>query len=211
MDGLDPFLANLNPMIRYLDYHAHGGHGLPHQPAGRPRRQLLPRSRASRDPRHLSRQLSIYISPESLSIYPERLDTNRGNGYLLPFAIGNRFSASQGEVFPSFDCDNTSDFAGRRIGQRRARQRPGLERPALEPAAAEGVVVPALLAARTPQTPPRSRSPRRCAACTISRRTSPEQLGGDRALQPRRIACGGGLPARRWSRPPACRRLSRPE
>jgi hypothetical protein len=47
------------------------------------------------------------ITAESLAIHQERLHTNRGNGYLQPFAIGNPFSAAQNEIFPSHDCDNT--------------------------------------------------------------------------------------------------------
>jgi hypothetical protein len=47
------------------------------------------------------------LNPESLSIHPQRLATNRGNGYLMPFSIGNERSTREGQVFPSFDCANT--------------------------------------------------------------------------------------------------------
>ena len=47
---------------------------------------------------------------ESLSVYPQRLNTNRGNGYLQPFAIGSFFPTTQAEIFPDHDCDNTSSF-----------------------------------------------------------------------------------------------------
>jgi hypothetical protein len=50
--------------------------------------------------------MSIF-NAESLSIWPERLRTNRGNGYLLPGAIANPRSASEGEVFPNHDCART--------------------------------------------------------------------------------------------------------
>src|SRR5262249_25509723 len=39
-------------------------------------------------------------------------NTNRGNGYLQPFAIGSFFPTSQAEIFPNHDCDNTSSFSG---------------------------------------------------------------------------------------------------
>ena len=50
--------------------------------------------------------MTIFTS-ETLSIYPSRLTTNRGNGYLQPFAIGNPYSSSQNEIFPNHDCNNT--------------------------------------------------------------------------------------------------------
>jgi hypothetical protein len=66
--------------------------------------------------RNVSRQMGI-ISPESLSIYPTRLPTNRGNGYLQPYAIGNPNSSHQGELFPNHDCDNTGASGGLGGGQ----------------------------------------------------------------------------------------------
>ncbi len=106
MIGLDPFLANFNPIVRYLDfYKAQVGDFLANPSAGTA--GFLPAAPGQANPRHLSRQMSI-LTQESLSIHPNRLATNRGNGYLLPFALGNERSASEGEVFPSFDCANTN-------------------------------------------------------------------------------------------------------
>jgi len=48
------------------------------------------------------RQLS-YLSTESLSVHPERLETNRGNGYLQPLAL-NSYASARGGIFPNFDC-----------------------------------------------------------------------------------------------------------
>ena len=105
MVALDPFLANLNPIVRYLDfYKAIAGDFLANPSSATS--GALPPIAAQSNPRHLSRQMSIFHG-ESLSIHPTRLRTNRGNGYLLPFAIGNPRSNAEDEVFPSFDCLNT--------------------------------------------------------------------------------------------------------
>ena len=53
------------------------------------------------------------FTPRVLSIYQNATGTNRGNGYLQPFAIGNPYSSSQGEIFPSHDCNNT--FGGQQV------------------------------------------------------------------------------------------------
>jgi phospholipid/cholesterol/gamma-HCH transport system substrate-binding protein len=106
LEELDPFLANLNPVIRYLefqrasvvDFLVSPGVALSGQFIGAP---------GDPAPRHGLRQLS-YVSPESLSIYPHRLNTNRGNAYLAPGAL-NSYSSAVNGIFPSFDCKNT-DF-----------------------------------------------------------------------------------------------------
>jgi ABC-type transporter Mla subunit MlaD len=107
LTALDPFLANLNPILRYLsaysgnvtDFIANPSAGLadtlapvPGQPA----------------PRHALRQIG-YISPESLTIYPTRQNYNRGNSYLPPNGIGNPQSVGNNELFPSHDCRNTGN------------------------------------------------------------------------------------------------------
>jgi phospholipid/cholesterol/gamma-HCH transport system substrate-binding protein len=111
MDGLDPFLANFNPLVRWLDYQAPvvtdflGN--IPSATEG-----YLPTQVGQSAPLHISRQM-LMLTPESLSIYPSRLPTNRGNGYLQPFAIGNPYSSSQAEIFPNHDCNNT--FGGQPV------------------------------------------------------------------------------------------------
>jgi hypothetical protein len=53
------------------------------------------------------------FTAESLAIYQKRLATNRGNGYLQPFAIGSLDPTTQAEIFPSHDCNNT--FGGQQV------------------------------------------------------------------------------------------------
>ncbi len=115
MIALDPFLANLNPIIRYLDFYKPIAGDFLANPSSATSGHLPPVATQS-EPRHLSRQMSIFHG-ESLSIHPQRLRSNRGNGYLLPFAIGNPFSNLQNEIFPSFDCANTDTTGGLGGGQ----------------------------------------------------------------------------------------------
>jgi len=107
-DGLDPFLANLNPVVRWLDYQAPVVTDFLANPSSSTA-DFLPFQSGQSAPLHLSRQMSMF-TPETLSVYQSRLSTNRGNGYLQPFAIGNPYSSTQGEVFPSHDCRNTFNY-----------------------------------------------------------------------------------------------------
>jgi phospholipid/cholesterol/gamma-HCH transport system substrate-binding protein len=108
MDGLDPFLANFNPLLRWLDYQAPVVTDFLANPSSSTA-NFLPFESGQNAPLHLSRQMTILTS-ESLSIYNRRLVTNRGNGYLQPFAIGSFLPTTQAEIFPSHDCNNTSNF-----------------------------------------------------------------------------------------------------
>ena len=109
LDQLDPFLANLNPVLRYLEFQkgtvadflmapsvALSGQyqGIAGDPA----------------PRLGLRQLG-YAGQETLSIWPSRLPTNRGNAYLPPNALVS-YSAAQNGIFPNFDCKNTDYSPG---------------------------------------------------------------------------------------------------
>ena len=104
LDRLDPFLANLNPVIEYLryqrrtvtDFLAAPGVGLAGAVEG------LPGDPA---PRHYLRQLSI-TNNETLSMWPNRLPTNRGHGYVADGVL-NGFDAASNGIFPNFDCKNT--------------------------------------------------------------------------------------------------------
>ena len=102
IDQLEHFLANFNPILRYLNYQkatvadfltgpgaAMAGvlDGFPSDPARR----------------HFLRQLTV-TGTETLSIHPNRVNTNRGNGYLADAVLNA--SGAQG-IFPSFDCRNT--------------------------------------------------------------------------------------------------------
>jgi phospholipid/cholesterol/gamma-HCH transport system substrate-binding protein len=110
MDGLNPFLQNLNPLLGWLDYQAPVVTDFLANPSSSTA-DFLPFNPAQHEPLHLSRQMTIFTT-ETLSVYQQRLNTNRGNGYLQPFAIGSFFPTTQGEIFPSHDCDNTSNFLG---------------------------------------------------------------------------------------------------
>jgi ABC-type transporter Mla subunit MlaD len=111
MDGLDPFLANFNPLLRWLDYQAPVVTDFLANPSSSTA-DFLPFQGGQGAPLHLSRQMTI-VTAESLSIYQKRLATNRGNGYLQPFAIGSLYPSTQGEIFPSHDCNNT--FSGQPV------------------------------------------------------------------------------------------------
>jgi ABC-type transporter Mla subunit MlaD len=110
MDNLDPFLSNLNPVVRWLDYQAPVVTDFLSNPASATS-EFMPFEPGQSAPLHLSRQMTIFTT-ETLSVYPKRLNTNRGNGYLQPFAIGSFFPTTQAEIFPNHDCDNTSSFLG---------------------------------------------------------------------------------------------------
>ena len=101
---LDHFLANINPLLRYLefqkgtvaDFIAGPGTAMSGSLDGFP---------ADPARRHYLRQLTV-LGTESVSITPNRLNTNRGNGYLAPGAL-NGFSAAAFGIWPNWDCRNT--------------------------------------------------------------------------------------------------------
>ncbi len=101
---LDPFLADLTPILRYLEYQSPtitdflagpavslsgAADGLSSDPA----------------PRHYLRQFSL-LSTETLSLSPNRLATNRGHGY-LPDGVLNGYALTRNGIFPQYDCKNT--------------------------------------------------------------------------------------------------------
>ena len=104
LDRLDPFLANLNPVVRYLGAFRHMVTDfLAGPPAGLA--ATLPPQPGQVSPRHYLRQ-AIYTSTETLAVHPERLETNRGNGYPQPLSLNGLQSAQSG-IFPNFDCKPT--------------------------------------------------------------------------------------------------------
>ena len=144
MQRLDPFLANFSPIIRYLDFYAPVVTDFLANPAAGTAGALPPDPGGIQtEPRHLSRQLSNLTEPnaESLSVWPNRIASNRGNGYLMPFALANPVSASQGEVFPNIDCENTG-VTTQGLGSNMVTPEPtpqGTPGPASDPPAREGV------------------------------------------------------------------------
>src|SRR4051794_4487083 len=67
MDGLDPFLANFNPLVRWLDYQAPVVTDFLSNPSSSTA-DFLPFQSGQSAPLHLSRQMTIFTS-ESLSVY----------------------------------------------------------------------------------------------------------------------------------------------
>jgi ABC-type transporter Mla subunit MlaD len=163
--AMDPFLANFNPILRYVDYGAPNVADFLANPSSATS-GTLPPVPGQTGPRHLSRQLGI-ISPETLSVHQERLPTNRGNGYIQPFGIGNSFSANQEELFPNHDCDNTGATGGLGSGQ-------VTRDPASTPSVHEGLFPLSVL---TPTDP--SQATTAYAACTLAP-NYPAQFGGGR-------------------------------
>jgi phospholipid/cholesterol/gamma-HCH transport system substrate-binding protein len=104
LEALDPFLANLNPVIRYLSFYRTEITGFLTGPPAALSDQLALSTNTPNPPApiHALRQLG-YFSEETLSVHPERLATNRGNGYPQPNALTNSTSAKRG-IFPNFDC-----------------------------------------------------------------------------------------------------------
>jgi phospholipid/cholesterol/gamma-HCH transport system substrate-binding protein len=112
MDSLNPFLAELNPVVDFLEYYKfHINDFLSNPPVGISG-TLAPEPNQPAA-RFSLRQLG-YITQESLSFYPQRLSTNRGNGYLRPFndLLSEREMPARG-IFPNIDCrpsDGERDF-----------------------------------------------------------------------------------------------------
>jgi ABC-type transporter Mla subunit MlaD len=104
LSALDPFLASLNPVIRYLAaYRTEVTGFLMGVPAAASDALALSTTKPGQPaPLHALRQLS-YTSAESLAVYPERAETNRGNGYPLPNALTDTNATVHG-IFPNFDC-----------------------------------------------------------------------------------------------------------
>jgi phospholipid/cholesterol/gamma-HCH transport system substrate-binding protein len=104
LDALDPFLSNLNPVIRWLNYDRSEITNFLTGPSAALADTLALSTTVPNQPAplHALRQLS-YFSAETLAVHPERLETNRGSGYPQPGAFTNYQAASSG-IFPNFDC-----------------------------------------------------------------------------------------------------------
>ncbi len=109
LDSLDPFLANLNPVIRFLEFQKATVADFLVGPAAALSGSYEPVA-GDPAPRRGLRQLG-YLGEETLAIWPSRLPTNRGNGYLEPGAL-NGFTSAKSGIFPNFDCKNTDYSTG---------------------------------------------------------------------------------------------------
>jgi phospholipid/cholesterol/gamma-HCH transport system substrate-binding protein len=102
--ALDPFLANLNPVISFLKtYRTDITTFLTGPETGFS--VLDPASAPNAPAPRFSLRVASYFSPESLSIYPNRLNTNRGNAYFPPNFLLAQGSPRKG-IFPNWDCKN---------------------------------------------------------------------------------------------------------
>lgn len=104
LSELDHFLANINPILGYLEYQKGTVADFLAGP-GTAMSGALDGFEGDPARRHFLRQLS-YISTETLSLTPNRLATNRGNGYLADGVLNGVAAATFG-IFPNFDCRNT--------------------------------------------------------------------------------------------------------
>ena len=109
LDSLDPFLANLNPVLRYLEFQKTSITDFLVGPAAALSGSYEPVP-GDPAPRRGLRQLG-YLGAETLGIWPSRLPTNRGNAYLEPGVL-NGFSSAKNGIFPNFDCKNTDYTQG---------------------------------------------------------------------------------------------------
>jgi phospholipid/cholesterol/gamma-HCH transport system substrate-binding protein len=164
MDGLDPFLANFNPLIRWLDYQAPVVTDFLANPSSSTA-DFLPFQSGQNAPLHLSRQMTI-LTAESLSIYHNRLATNRGNGYLQPFAIGSPGPTQQAEIFPGHDCNNT--FGGKEVTHAPPSSPPQEESGQFPFSSVINPTNPNQVGPNFPGNTPASPGPSAYAACTIA-------------------------------------------
>ncbi len=108
LNALDPFLANLNPVVNFLDaYKKDITNFISNPETGF---SVLKRVPGQPAPRFSLRVLS-YFSPETLSTFASRLNTNRGAAYFPPNGIIAQGAAHKG-IFPNWDCKNLDYSVG---------------------------------------------------------------------------------------------------
>ena len=130
LNALAPFLGNIQPAVAYLrtykktvtDFLGQFGFGHAGLVQQEPGQDYAP---------HALRILS-HLSTESLSIWQNRLPTNRGNGYPGPNYLGS-LQAGENTMFENFDCKNT-DYSPTGTGGNTDENPVGY----LEPAASSG-------------------------------------------------------------------------
>jgi hypothetical protein len=105
MQELDPFLANFNPVVRYLNAQRASLADFLAGPSVALSNSLdAPGTPGEPAARHYLRQIG-YESKEALSMSTTRFPEHRNNGYLQPGAL-NDFAAGSSGIFPNFDCKN---------------------------------------------------------------------------------------------------------
>ncbi len=103
LDTLDPFLSNLNPVLRYLAAYRKTAADFLTGPSAALSSTLSDQP-GQPAPRHYLKQLA-YASSEILSVYPERISQNRGNAYPPPQYLVLPGNGPRG-IFPNYDCKN---------------------------------------------------------------------------------------------------------
>jgi phospholipid/cholesterol/gamma-HCH transport system substrate-binding protein len=102
----DPALANLNPILRFLDYQRQYAAAFITGAVTAASGRLQPSSYNQPDSPGNVLRVTAWFSPESLGIHQERIPTNRGNAYKLRDAIFNPESLSVGDNVWDWDCTN---------------------------------------------------------------------------------------------------------
>ena len=123
MDGLDPFLANFNPILRWLDYQAPVVGDFLSNPSSSTA-DFLPAQAGQSAPLHLSRQMTIFTA-ESARSTRSAWRPIAATGTCSPSRSAASIPTTQGEIFPSHDCGNTlrRPAAVTQAIRRRARRR----------------------------------------------------------------------------------------
>jgi phospholipid/cholesterol/gamma-HCH transport system substrate-binding protein len=102
--ALEPFLANLNPVLGFLKtYKTDVTNFLSNPETGFA--EIDPSTAPNAPAPRFSLRVASYFSPETLSIYPNRLSTNRGAGYFPPNGLIAQGAGKKG-IFPNWDCKN---------------------------------------------------------------------------------------------------------
>ena len=104
LDALDPFLANFNPALRYLAAYRKSAADFLIGPSIALAGTTNTAPANAPAPRHYLKQLG-YLTSEALSVYPQRIAANRGNGYFPPEYLTLPGNGPRG-IFPEFDCKN---------------------------------------------------------------------------------------------------------
>ena len=110
LTAIAPFLGEVNPLLRFLeleqaqvsDFFVQGGTALAAKTASQ-----------SGGVGHYLRQIGV-SGVESVAMYQERLDTDRGNTYLGPLDLTGDEAHAKYLIFNNFDCRNT-DTGGERL------------------------------------------------------------------------------------------------
>ncbi|MEA2273136.1 MAG: phospholipid/cholesterol/gamma-HCH transport system substrate-binding protein [Solirubrobacteraceae bacterium] len=100
---LSPFLEQLNPILRWLEYYQQQTSDFITNGAGALEDTVA--TLTDNEVGHYLRQGGP-LGVEAAAMYPQRLPTNRGNAYLPPTGAWSTQKVADYLIFPNFDCDN---------------------------------------------------------------------------------------------------------